>query len=158
MILLKPYEIARNNRQTTYQSKLHTTVQSNSIYSLRLLRNMLVHNTYIYQVRRKYFFILVGCINSHNELLMNCSFVWHHHHFCFYFLLYLYLKPTILLSIIIISLYHIVANQCQSAKTVLARQQVVLVVVVVVVVVVSTTRADYVLLRFVVSSSSFAVF
>jgi len=28
---LKPYKIARNNRQTTYHSKLHTTVQSNSI-------------------------------------------------------------------------------------------------------------------------------
>ena len=34
VVLLKPYEIARNNRQTTYQSELHTTVQSNSIYLL----------------------------------------------------------------------------------------------------------------------------
>ena len=35
LLLLKPYEIARYNRQTTYhQSKLHTTVQSNSIYLL----------------------------------------------------------------------------------------------------------------------------
>jgi len=32
--LLKPYEIARNNRQTTYQSKLYTTAQSNHVYLL----------------------------------------------------------------------------------------------------------------------------
>ena len=34
-IVLKPYEIARNNRQTTYQSKLlQKTVQPNSTYLL----------------------------------------------------------------------------------------------------------------------------
>ena len=32
--LLKSYEIHQNNQQTTYQSMLHTTVQSNSIHSL----------------------------------------------------------------------------------------------------------------------------
>ena len=30
-LVLNPYEIAQNNQQTTYQSKLHTKVQSNSI-------------------------------------------------------------------------------------------------------------------------------
>ena len=32
--VLKTYEIARNIQQTTYQSKLHTTVQSNYLYLL----------------------------------------------------------------------------------------------------------------------------
>ena len=52
VIMLKPYEIAKN-WQTTNQSKLHTTVQSNSIYLLSyndLFVFVLMHTLYAWQV------------------------------------------------------------------------------------------------------------
>ena len=63
--MLKPYEIARNNPQTIYQSKLHTTVQPNSISYLCTL--------YVWQVistthNRRIMFILCFYLSATKKL------------------------------------------------------------------------------------------